>query len=534
MDRERMIREIAEPSRVWDLIVVGGGATGLGTGLDAAARGYDTLLLEQKDFSVGTSSRSTKLVHGGVRYLQQGNISLVMDALHERGRLLQNAPHIVRNQSFVVPNYGWWEGPFYGIGLKLYDVLAGKLGFGPSRILSREETMKRIPTVEPKGLKGGVIYHDGQFDDARLAVTLARTMAKQGGTVLNHMAVTGLSKTDGLVTGVVAADGEERREYRLQARAVINATGIFVDAVRRMDDPAADRIIAPSQGVHLILDKSFLPGKCAVMVPHTDDGRVLFAVPWNDRVIIGTTDTPIETPSLEPLPLDSEIEYLLSHASRYLTKAPGPSDVLSVFVGIRPLISARASQKTSALSRDHHVLISPSGLITVAGGKWTTYRKMGEDAVDKAAAIAGLPAKPCVTENLKLSGWIEPPTTEDHLSIHGSDRDEILSMESSEAGAGDRLHDNLPYRRSEVIWAARREMARTVEDVLSRRTRALILDARAAMEVAPAVAGILAKELGRDKAWEDEQVRRFLELGQNHILKQKPGSKGRQEDNTAT
>lgn len=518
MNRDRMLEKIEDESRKWDILIIGGGASGLGAGVDAAARGYGTLLLEQEDFSAGTSSRSTKLIHGGVRYLQQGNISLVMDALHERGILLANAPHIVRNRSFIVPNYGWWEGPFYGIGLKLYDVLAGKLGFGRSRHLSRAETLEKIPTLAPADLKGGVIYYDGQFDDARLAIALALTMEEVGGFPVNHMQVVDLLKEGGLVCGVVAVDRQTGRKYRIRARAVINATGIFVDTIRKLDAPEEEEIIAPSQGIHLVLDRSFLPTESAIMVPHTDDGRILFAVPWNDRVIIGTTDTPVEKAVLEPRPEPAEIEFLLSHAARYLTRAPRPSDVLSVFAGIRPLISNRASQKTSALSRDHHIMISPSGLVTVAGGKWTTYRKMGADAVDKAQALAGLPSEPSPTEDLKLAGWAKPEKEGGPLAIYGSFAPEIEAIEAANPDAAMRLHPRLPYRRSELIWAVRKEMALTLTDLLARRTRALILDAAASIDIAPSAARIMAAELGRDGAWERGQVSDFISIAKQYLL----------------
>ena len=389
MKREELLQQLeAEP--LWDMIVIGGGATGLGTAVDAASRGYRTLLLEQSDFAKGTSSRSTKLIHGGVRYLQQGNLSLVLDALRERGLLIRNAPHLVHNLSLVVPLYDWWEGPFYGVGLKLYDLLAGKLGLGPSRLLSPEETLRHIPTVEPNGLRGGVMYHDAQFDDARLAISLALTLADLGGTALNYLRVTSIFREDGLVGGVLAQDQESGREFRIRGKVVINAAGPFIDSVRRMVDPDAMELINPSQGVHLVLDGSFLPGDCAIMVPHTDDGRVLFALPWHGRTIVGTTDTPVAKASLEPRPLPEEIDFLLTHASRYLSRHPAPADVLSVFVGIRPLVRSGGSGDTASLSRDHTLLVDSSGLVTIAGGKWTTYRKMGEDTVTAAAQIDGL------------------------------------------------------------------------------------------------------------------------------------------------
>ncbi|MCL4140574.1 UNVERIFIED_CONTAM: hypothetical protein GTU68_067404, partial [Idotea baltica] len=388
----------------WDVIVIGGGASGLGTALDAASRGFKTLILEKYDFAKGTSSRSTKLVHGGVRYLQQGDISLVLEALHERGLMLQNAPHLVRNLSFIIPNYEWWGGPFYTIGLKMYDMMAGKLGLGPSKSLSQEETIESIPTILQEGLRGGVVYHDGQFDDARMAISLALTCADHGGTVLNYMDVVGIIKDKvDLVDGVKVKDRESGRVYNLKAKAVVNATGVWADEVMQMDNPNAKDMIRPSQGVHLVLDKSFLQSERAIMIPHTSDGRVLFAVPWHNRVIVGTTDTLVDHAEAEPRALEEEIEFILKTARTYLTKAPKRSDVKSIFAGLRPLAAPQGDDKsTKEISRHHKILISLSGLITITGGKWTTYRKMGEDAIDKAVILAGLPDRKSITETLAI------------------------------------------------------------------------------------------------------------------------------------
>jgi glycerol-3-phosphate dehydrogenase len=499
----------------WDLIVIGGGATGLGVAIDGAARGYRTLLLEQGDFAHGTSSRSTKLVHGGVRYLQQGNIALVIDALKERGLLRANAPHLVRNLSFVVPNYEWWEGPFYGIGLKMYDLLAGKQGFGASRILSRERTLQLLPTLEREGLSGGVIYYDGQFDDARLAVAMARTAADQGAVLLNYARVTGLVHASGEVAGVVARDLESGTDYRLAGRAVINATGPWADDVRRMDDPSAARIMRPSQGVHLVLPRSFLPGESAIMVPRTDDGRVLFAIPWQERVVVGTTDTGVDEAPLEPVPFEDEVEFLLEHAGRYLERDPARDDVLSVFAGIRPLVGGEGDD-TASLSRDHTLLIAESGLVTITGGKWTTYRKMAEDTVDQAATLAGLEDRPCPTRELRIHGHHTEAGRFGGLAPYGADAPAIREL-LHEPGLDAPLHPALPVRAGEVVWAAREEMARTVEDILARRTRALILDARAAIEAAPRTADLLAEELGHDAAWREAQVDAFSALAQGYL-----------------
>jgi glycerol-3-phosphate dehydrogenase len=513
-----MLAALASERRPWDIVVIGGGATGLGVAADAASRGYRTVLLEAEDFAQGTSSRSTKLIHGGVRYLQQGNVGLVLEALRERGLLTRNAPHLVAHLAFVVPNYVWWEAPFYGVGLRIYDLLAGRLGLGPSRRLTRDETLAHLPTIEPEGLKGGVVYYDGQFDDARLAVTLARTAADLGAVVANHMPVVKLVKSLDLVRGVVARDKEAGTEFELAAKVVVNATGAFSDHLRRMDDPGSADIIAPSQGVHLVLDRSFLPGECAIMVPRTDDGRVLFCIPWLGRVLVGTTDTPLDAVVAEPCPLAEEIDFLLEHAARYLTKDPTRADVLSAFAGIRPLVKASDAQGSASVPRDHSVLVSKSGLVTVAGGKWTTYRKMAEDTVAQAAWVAGLDERPCVTESLRLHGWRRRSVRPDHRRAYGTDAPHVRALARSNPEWSRRLHRRLPYTAAEVLWAVRHEMARTVEDVLSRRTRALILDARASLEAAPVVAEILAAELGNDPAWQRRQVTAFRALAARYLV----------------
>lgn len=513
-----MLDRLEAHDEPWDLLIIGGGATGLGAAIESASRGYTTLLLEQHDFAKGTSSRSTKLVHGGVRYLQQGNVALVLEALRERGRLLRNAPHLVRHLPFVVPNYDWWEGPFYGVGLRMYDLLAGKAGLGPSKNLSREETLERLPTLEPEGLRGGTIYYDGQFDDARLAITMAQTAVDLGAVVLNYVRVTGLTKSSTILDGVVAVDVEQDVEYQIKARAVINASGIFADAVRQMDDAAAPEMIRHSQGVHIVLDSRFLPGDSAIMVPRTDDKRVLFAIPWQNRVVVGTTDTPVEAPDLEPRPLAHELEFLLTHAARYLTEDPTPVDVLSTFAGLRPLVSSGANGDTAAISRDHTLHIAPSGLVTIAGGKWTTYRKMAEDTIDQAALIAGLDDRPSVTKDLHLHGWHPAAEHFGELSQYGAIAPDVQALIGKDLQWSLPLHQNLPYQQGVVVWAARYEMARTVEDVLARRTRALLLDAHASMEAAPLVASIMAQELERDLSWQRAQVEAYLALARGYVL----------------
>lgn len=489
MKRAAMIERIRHRAGPWDMVVIGGGATGVGVAIDAASRGYEVALIEQRDFGQGTSSRSTKLVHGGVRYLEQGDISLVMEALKERGLLRQNAPHLVKDMAFLVPNYDWWEMPFYGVGLKLYDMLAGKYGFGASRVLSREETLARLPSLSPEGLRGGVIYYDGQFDDARLLIHMALTAAEQGAVVANYVRAIGFTKDPaGYVTGVEAEDVETGERLMLEGKVVINATGPWTDAVRRMADPAARPMIATSQGAHLVFHGSFLRGDTAILVPRTRDGRVLFVIPWHGHVVAGTTDTAIPGPELEPRAQEEEIEFILSTAAGYLARPPRREDILATFAGIRPLVQAGGEKNTASLSRDHTVHIDSCGLLTITGGKWTTYRRMAEDCVNQAATLAQLPERDCVTRTLKIYGHLPGAERFGHLSVYGFDARVVETL-------GDkRLHPELPYIEGQVRWAVQQEMARTVEDVLARRTRAAFLNERAAREMAPRVAEILEQE----------------------------------------
>ncbi len=514
MDRPTSLSRITSRSNPWDIAVIGGGATGVGIAVDAASRGYSVCLLEQSDFGKGTSSRSTKLVHGGVRYLQQGNISLVMEALKERGILRQNAPHLVHDLAFVVPNYAWWEAPFYGIGMRVYDMLAGKYGFGKSHLLSTDEVLERIPTLDREGLRGGVLYYDGQFDDARLLIDLAQTAEAHGAAMLNYAPVVRLIHDDEhYVEGLTFQDVESRQEHSIRARCLINAAGPFCDAVRKLDDADATAMIAPSQGVHLVLDRSFLPGDAAIMVPRTSDGRVLFAIPWHGRALLGTTDTPIKEATLEPQAQDEEIEFILETAAQYLSKPPTRSDVLSVFTGIRPLVrSGESASKTAALSRDHTIHVAPSGLLTIAGGKWTTYRKMAEDCVDHAATLAKLPERPCVTRTLPIHGHLDNPEQFGDLWYYGSAAQGVKELMAADLELAQPLHSAVPIRVAQIVWSVRNEMARTVDDVLARRTRALLLDARAAVEMAPAVAGLMARELHQDDRWQQSQTVEFTKI----------------------
>ena len=508
-----------EPPRDWDVIVIGGGATGLGVAVDAVTRGFRTLVLENRDFASGTSSKATKLVHGGVRYLAQRNFPLVKEALHERGLLLRNAPHLAKPLGFVVPTYKFHEKPFYRIGLKVYDRLAGPQNIAKSRSLSRAETLAAAPTLASEHLRGGVMYYDAQFDDARLAVTLARTVADHGGLALNYMKVTGLLKyqdpmfplSTHRVSGVEVTDTETGEAFELTAHCVINATGVWVDSVRRLDDGNAYSTVKPSQGTHLVLAREFLPGDKAILVPRTDDGRVLFMVPWLGHTLIGTTDTQrndltLNEPS-DPEPLDDEIDFILETASRYLTRTPTRADVLSAWAGLRPLADSGTSQgPTSKISREHTITVSNSGLLSVTGGKWTTYRKMAEDVLDAAFTAHLLETRPCATESLRLHG--APRMGDDVDSEYGADANTVRSIE----GADERIVPQLDLTIGQVRYAARCEYARTVEDVLARRNRGLMLNARAAIAAAPRVALTLALELGHPPVWIEKQLKEFSKI----------------------
>ncbi|WP_220377714.1 MULTISPECIES: glycerol-3-phosphate dehydrogenase/oxidase [unclassified Arenibacter] len=520
-ERKIIIEEL-NPYKEWDTIIIGGGATGLGVALDSVTRGYKTLLLEQIDFAKGTSSRSTKLVHGGVRYLAQGDLGLVKEALYERGLLAANAAHLVKNQSFIIPNYKWWGGMFYTIGLKVYDYLAGGLSLGKSVHIGKSETLERAKTLKRNKLKGGVVYHDGQFDDSRLAVNLAQTCIERGATVINHFPVTQLLKDNlGVVCGVVGKDLETNREYRLHAKVVVNATGVFTDQILKMDDQTAKNMVRPSQGIHLVVDSTFLPGEDAIMIPKTDDGRVLFLVPWHNRVLIGTTDTVLNDHSLEPVALEEEINFIINTANNYLAKKVSRKDILSVFAGLRPLAAPKdGSEKTKEISRSHKIIVSKSNLVTITGGKWTTYRKMAQDTIDKIIRMGILPKRKCITHNIEIHGSTEDKFEDDHLTIYGSDRKAILKLVEECPELGEKIHPNLEFIKAEVVWAVRYEMARTVEDILARRVRILFLDALASMEIAPMVAKILATEMDMDLLWQEKQVLDFKAMANKYVLKE--------------
>ena len=504
MSRATSLQQLTASSS-FDIVIIGGGATGLGCALDAVLRGYTTLLIEQYDFAKGTSSRSTKLVHGGVRYLQQGNIKLVREALRERAFLLRNAPHLTSVQPFVVPVFSWWEKLYYGVGLNIYDLLAGKLSLGRTRVLSKKETIAYLPAINPAKLAGGILYFDGQFDDSRLCTDLAVTAAKQGAIIINYCKATGFCKKDGKITGVNGVDTLTGKEFTVTAKAVINATGVFTDAVMQMDDAAKHDLVTPSQGIHLVVNASLFPGTTAMMIPKTDDGRVLFAVPWHHKMVLGTTDTPIATAIIEPKPLEEEIDFILKHINRYGTAHIQRSDVKSVYAGLRPLVKTGGAKGTALLSRDHTLVIAASGLVTITGGKWTTYRKMAEDAVSNALFVSKQAKRACSTGKFTIGN----PTERAGM---------IAGMIQLDASLAEPIHGGYPYQKAEILYAVRYEMALTVEDILARRTRLLFLDARAAIASAPIVAAMMATELGKDSKWEEAQVTTFINLAQEYLL----------------
>ena len=516
MNRSQQIQQLKTTNH-WDIIIIGGGATGLGAAVDSAARGYKTLLVEQHDFGKGTSSRSTKLVHGGVRYLQQGNFRLVRNALRERGLLLKNAPHIAHPLKLVLPAYRWWEKLYYGLGLKVYNFLSAKLSLGGTEMLSIKKTQEYIKGLDGKKLSGGVSYYDGQFDDARLCVSLALTAGDVSATVLNHCKVTSLIHELEKVKGVVIEDVLDGKVYEARGTIVINATGVFVDEILKMDDDALLKTISPSQGIHIVVDKKFFPGEQALFIPRTDDGRVLFAVPFHDKVIIGTTDTSVENASAEPVALEEEVTFVINHFNRYVHTGLQRSDIKSVFAGLRPLVKVPGKKKTALLPRDHTIWVSKGGMVNISGGKWTTYRKMAQEVILKAHYTGGLAYTRCQTETMKLHGWMKKVDFNDPLYYYGSDAAAIRYLQDQ--GYSQLIHPELPYTVAEVAWAVLNEMAMTVEDVLARRTRALFLDAKSAIEAAPLVADIMMKEMNKDEAWKQQQLKEFNEVAEGYLLK---------------
>lgn len=515
MNRSDAINTLGQRTDPWDVVVIGGGATGLGIAVDAATRGLSVALLEQRDFASGTSSRSTKLVHGGVRYLRQGNIGLVREALRERDRLRRNATHIVTDLPCVVPSYSRWDSLQYGIGLKLYDLLAGRQSIGRSSHLSLSRTIEALPEVRRDGLRGGTKYYDCQFDDARLAVALAQTAAAHGATIVNYAPVTGLlTDSSGTAIGVKARDRETEQLMDITAKVIINAGGPFADAVRSLGRPTTQPTLTLSRGSHIVLDRSFLSGTCALLVPRTADDRVMFMIPWQDVLLVGTTDVPVDRVDDDPAPQRQEITYLLETANRYLSRPASIGDIRSAFAGLRPLVRRDATSSTAVLSREHAIFVDETTkLITIAGGKWTTYRLMAQDVVDCAIEQGPLSAGPCVTATLPLCEASGDNRQTDHAA-DGAQRNAVAQADRSSP----RIHPAAALTRGQVVNYCRTEMARTIDDVLSRRSRLLYTDARAAMEAAPAAARIMADELGRDETWIEQQVSAFMTVASKCII----------------
>jgi glycerol-3-phosphate dehydrogenase len=517
MNRLAMLAAL-EANTQWDIVIIGGGATGLGAAVDAASRGFKTLLVEKDDFAKGTSSRSTKLVHGGVRYLAQGNIKLVREALKERGLLLKNAAHVCSTCSFVIPAYRWWEKWYYGIGLKLYDFMSGSLSLGNTHILSKQRTAEELPGISLNQLRGGVIYTDGQFDDARLAINLAQTAATNGATLLNYCLVETLEKKEGKLTSIQLTDTINRKKYTIHSNVFINATGVFTDALMRMDNAEHRSVVTASQGVHLVAPASFFKGNKAMMIPKTTDGRVLFAVPWHNNVVIGTTDIPVNTIEAEPNATEQEIQFILNNFNQYSNVPLARKDVKAVFAGLRPLVKIPGKTKTALMPRDHTVIISESGMISITGGKWTTYRKMAKDVVDSAIDIGKLPTRPCVTETLAIHGHLSAPDKNNPLHYYGTNLSAINALEDSDPMLKEKIHPLYPYTKALVVWAVQEEMGMTVEDVLSRRIRLLLLDAGAAVTSAPIVAKLMAKILDKDDEWITLQISDFKTVAAHYQL----------------
>lgn len=520
MNREENLNQLKDKKKIWDIAVIGGGSSGLGVALDAVSRGLSVALFEKADFAKGTSSRSTKLLHGGVRYLAQGDVFLVLEALRERGRLIKNAPHLTESQAFIIPVYNFWDRVQYSVGLKIYDYMSANLSLGPSRFISKEETLRRMPGIEPKNLFGGIVYYDGQFDDARLALAIAETADRARACMLNYTKVTSLLKNQqGKLTGLTIQDVISKKKYSIQARMIVNATGVFADKILQMDNPEAAKTIQPSQGIHLVLDREFLGGKDALMIPKTKDGRVLFAVPWHGKLVVGTTDTLREKAKLEPEALQKEIDFVLETASGYLTRKPTRADVKAVFAGLRPLARPKeGSTKTKEISRSHKVILSESGLVTITGGKWTTFRKMGEDTVDYFSKVTGLKLPDSKSQDILLHGYSKE-IAGGHWKIYGSDAQKIQNLAKENPIWAEKIHPDFPNIGAEVIWAVRNEMAQKVDDVLSRRIRMLILDAQAALDSSEKVARLMAKELGKDEGWIESELEDFQKTATKYLIK---------------
>ncbi|MGM8363738.1 FAD-dependent oxidoreductase [Flavobacterium sp. ARAG 55.4] len=517
MNRDEKLKLLLKDNE-FDIVIIGGGATGLGCAVDAASRGYKTLLLEKYDFAKGTSSRSTKLIHGGVRYLAQGNIHLVREALLERGRILRNAPHVSHKLRFILPAYHLWDKYYYGFGLWIYEFLSAKFSLGKTKILSKTTTLKELPDLNSDKLKGGILYYDGQFDDSRLAINLAQTASDYGALVLNYCGVTDFIKEENKIIGLKAKEEFSNQEFSIKSKIIINATGVFADALLQKAEGHSETTMTPSQGIHLVVNKEHFQSLSGMLIPKTSDGRVLFIIPWHDKLLLGTTDTAVNQILLEPKPLKEEIDFIISHFNKYAVKSITDTDISSVFVGLRPLIKEGSGTNTAVLSREHLIQIYPSGLVNVSGGKWTTYRNMAEETINKALSHSGLNFVRCKTKRLKIHGFSHHKNNS-HLDIYGSDSELILQMMKKDCSLSEKIHPSYPYTKAEIVWAVENEMALTVEDILARRTRLLFLDTKAATETTDCVAEIMRATLGRNEQWKQEQIILFKQLAQRYWIK---------------
>ena len=527
MNRQQRLDSLKQQG-IFDLLVIGGGATGCGIAVDAASRGLSVALIDKNDLAEGTSSRSTKLVHGGVRYLEaavkkmdRAQYHLVKEALYERGVFLKNAPHFATRLPLVTPLYKWTEVPYVFAGLLLYDFLAGKESLGSSSVVSRKEALKRFPMLKREGLKAGVVYYDGQFNDARMAVTLALTAQKHGAIVANHVEAVAFDKADGKLCGARVRDALNGEEFSICARGIVNAAGPFVDRLRQLDEPASAPILKAASGIHIILPSRFVPADTGMLIPKTEDGRVLFILPWQGHALIGTTDSPSEIMD-HPQAQEDEIEYVLRHVNKYFDVTASRSDVLAVWSGLRPLVQAPETTDTAQLVREHLMMVSPSGLLSMAGGKWTSYRKMAEEAVDQAIESFGFkPQHPCQTAHLRLIGAENFDSAGESVLVknYGLDADVANHLHHSFgdqamrvarlAGEGPgkrRLHTRHPYIEAEVLYATRFEFAERASDVLTRRIPLALLDNAAAKEVLPHVVGLMGDELAWDQARRNEEM----------------------------
>lgn len=504
----------------FDVIIIGGGATGLGVAVESISRGYKTLLLEAYDFGKGTSSKSTKLVHGGIRYLANLDFELVSEGLDERFYFLKNAPHIASTQAYLVPFYSFLDKIKYFLGIKLYDYLAKDKKVGQSKFLSIKETIQYAPDLDTNGLKGGAIYYDGQFDDTRMLITLLQTFKSMGGVAYNYHEVTNFIKdSNNIISGVKVFDKLNQSNLEFSTNIVINATGTFTDELLNLDDlTIKHNNVEAAQGTHLVFEPEIFNSDCALVIPKTTDGRILFVLPWHGKVVVGTTDIAVSKPVLDPKPRAEEISFILDTLNCYTNRQATINDIKSVFTGQRPLVRPKNAKNSAKISRKHEILYSTSGLISIVGGKWTIYRKMGEDTINFAINKNLLSKSQSVTKELKLFAANKNNYTYP-LNVYGDEVNKILEIQK-ELSNFDKIHPDLPYFQAEVIYQIRYEMAKTLEDVLVRRTRAIFLDAKATINAAILVATLMATELNlrNSNEWVTKQVEDFKKTNMKYLM----------------